>query len=1022
MNLSRWGIRHPAAACVFFAVLVIAGLFALGKLPISTLPNFALPEITVNVGLPGATPAQMETDVTRKIEDAVSGLANIHKLTSSISDGSSNTRIEFELDQDLNVAIEAVRDAIDRIRTDLPSDIDEPVISRVNTIGAPLLSYALVTDSMALDELSWFVDDVVRKALFDVPGVAQVRRAGGVEREVRIELQPEALQSLDLTASTVSAQLARLQVELPGGRTSLGGGEQAVRTQATVSSAADLADYPMSLPDGRSVRLATFATVTDGSAEPREVALLNGRPVVGISIQRATGTSEVGVGRAIRERIARLSKDHPGIRFVEISSSVEAAEASYDASIGMLLEGSVLAVLVVWLFLRDWRATWISALALPLSVIPTFLVMQVFGFSLNLLSLLAFAVIIGILVDDAIVEVENIARHRAMGKSPLQAAIDAADEIGIAVIATSVTVAAVFLPVAFMPREIGQFFREFGWTAAAAVLFSLLVARLLTPMLAARFLRGDPPPSSTPRWMDHYLALVRLALSHRGRTMWLVLATFIASLALVPLIPTTFLPAADATRTEVQLELPPGVSLSQTMAVAEQARHLVQSIPELHSVFARVGSVPTGGYDGGVQGDVRKAALTLEFAADRKRTLRELEADVRGKLRDLPGVRMTFSAGAPGDRLDVVLAGANPVELAEAGRAIESALRSLQGLGSVFSSAALLRPEIVIVPDAARAADLGVSTVDIAQAARVGTNGDLRQRLAKLNLPERQVPIRVKIEEGALSDAELLAKLRVPAREGSVPLSAVATIREGSGPAQITRFNRERNIKVAAELNGRPLGEVMQELEATGALAKLPASVRILRGGDAEALMDMIVGFSLAMAGGIGSAYIVLMLLFRSASQPIVILGAVPLAGAGAFGALLVTGHALSLPSLIGLLTLIGIATKNSILIVDYALIGERDLGLSRTEAIIDACRKRARPVIMTTLAMGAGILPVALALGADGNFRAPLGVSIIGGLITSTFLSLVAIPAGYSLMADWTDRLRGKRPRTVPNAAVHPL
>ncbi len=1009
INVSLWGIRNPIPAALLFGVLCVAGLVGLRKLPIAQLPDFVMPEVTVTVKLPGATPSQLETDVTRRVEDAVASLADIDKLTSSVNEGVSKTRIIFELGRNIDQAIEQVRDAVDRIRPDLPQDIEEPVIARVTLFGPTLLAYAIESDRMAPDELSWFVDDTVRKALFSVPGVGQAVRTGGVEREVRVDLRPDALQAFGLTAGTVSAQLARIQVDLPGGRTTLGGAEQSVRTLAAVHSATDLANYPISLPDGRSVRLSSLATVTDSTAEPRELALLNGKPVVSLSLQRASGTSAVEVGAGVRRKIAELVAAHPGVRFVEVASGVESAKESYDASVTMLIEGALLAVIVVWLFLRDWRATWISAIALPLSVVPTFAVMHLLGFSLNLLSLLAFAVVIGVLVDDAIVEIENIAQHRAMGKSPRQAAIDAADEIGIAVIATSATLAAVFVPVAFMPGEIGLYFREFGWTAAAAVLFSLLVARLLTPMLAARFLTGKVGAPVEPGWMPRYLAWVEAALRHRPRTLLIALATFVASLAIVPLIPTTFLPASDLSRTDLLVNLPPGARLSDTAAVEERIRGLLSDIPDLVNVFARIGSASIGGYDASAVGDVRRAALTLEFAKKRKLTIQELESEVRARLKDIPGVRMSFAAQAPGDRLDIVLAGRDSGQLAVAGRKIEAALRTLPGLGSVTSTASLLNPEIVIEPDPARAADLGVSTVDIAAAARIATTGDFRRNLAKLNLAERQIPIRVQVADAALDDTALLSLLRVPSRKGTVPLSAVATIRDGSGPAQIERFDRERNIKISAELNGQPLGNVTSALRKMPAMNNLPAGVRVVPSGDSEAFADMFFGFALAMGAGIFSVYLVLLLLFRSATQPLVILAAVPLCGAGAFGALLLTGYALSLPSLIGLLLLTGVATKNSILIVDYAIIGERDQGLARHDAVMAACRKRARPVIMTTLAMGAGMLPIAFALGADGNFRAPLGASVIGGLLTSTLLSLVVVPAAYSLLADLQDRWRAR-------------
>ncbi|MCP5472491.1 MAG: efflux RND transporter permease subunit [Sinobacteraceae bacterium] len=1023
MNLSLWGIRHPLAAGLVFAVLCIAGLWGFRELPVSSLPDIALPTVQITVTLPGATPSQLETDVTRRIEDAVASLAGIDKIVSAVSEGSSVTRVEFELGRDLDEALDEIRDAVGQARADLPQDVEEPLIQRLSVAGSTLIAYAVESDRMAADELSWFVDDVVTRALFGVSGVGQVSRTGGVDREVLVALRPAALQSLGVTAGAVSLQLARLQLERPGGRTTAGGGEQSVRTISTVGTAAELENYPIHLPDGRQVRLSALAAVTDGGAEPKSAALLDDRAVVGVGVQRTRGSSDVAVGLAVRQRIAELAAAHPPIRFTEVASTVEDASASFNSSMQMLLEGALLAVIVVWLFLRDWRATWISALALPLSVLPTFGVIHWLGFSLNLLSLLALSVVVGVLVDDAIVEVENVARHRALGKSPRQAAIDAADEIGIAVIATSATLAAVFVPVAFMPGVTGKFFREFGWTAAAAVLFSLLVARLLTPMLAAYFMRGEPRTADDSKLLRRYLGWVESALSHRRRVLSYALLSFVLSLALIPLIPTTFLPASDPSRAQLQLELPPGARLDDTLAVASEARRRLQAVPELEHVFTTIGGSDGGGHGGGMGvsfSELRKATLSLRFQADRHRSTAQIEEDVRNRLLDLPGVRVSFQAAGPGDRLDLVIAGRDSELLGRVARDLATQLRTLPGLGGVTSSASLLRPEILIRPDPARAADLGVSTVDIAEAARIATSGDFRQRLAKLNLAERQVPIRVQLADASLHEAGVLRQLRVPGAQGPVSLAAVAQISEGSGPARIDRMDRERNVTISAELNGRPLGEVMSEVARLEAMRTLPPGVVVKPSGDSRAFIELFVGFGLAMLTGVGCIYLVLLLLFNSATQPLTILAAVPLCGGGAFGLLLLTGYALSLPSLIGLLLLTGIATKNSILIVDYAILGER-AGLSRHDALLDACRKRARPVIMTTIAMGAGMLPIALGLGADGGFRAPLGVSVIGGLVTSTLLSLVVVPAAYSVVGDLTDRWRRRRAGRAAGGLVSP-
>lgn len=1011
MNLSLWGIRNPLPAVMLFIALCVAGFYGLHKLPISSLPDIQLPEVRVTINLPGATPTQLETDVTRRVEDAVSTLTGIDKLSSTVNEGSSITSVKFVLGRDMRDALDEVRDAVTRIRPELPNDIDEPIIARQNIVGGTLLAYAIQSDRMAPDELSWFVDDTVTKALFGIAGVGSVSRGGGVNREIRVALKPDVLQAYGVTATAISQQLARLQLERPGGRTTAGGAEQSVRTVATVRSAAELANYPLFLPDGRNVRLSALATVTDGAATPQDAALLNGQPVIGLTIMRARGTSEVAVGAAVRAEVAKLTAATPGLHFVEVASSIEQAQNSYDASVTMLWEGALLAVLVVWWFLRDWRATWISAIALPLSIVPTFAVMYWLDFSLNLLSLLALAVVIGILVDDAIVEVENVARHRGMGKPAMQAAIDAANEIGIAVIATSASLAAVFVPVAFLSGIVGKFFREFGWTAAAAVLFSLLVARLLTPMLAAYFMKYEPRHAEDTKLMHWYLKWVRRAVAHRRMTILFAVLIFLASLALVPFIPTTFVPASDTERSQLEVELPPGARLQDTVRATERIRAKLKTIPDFESVFTRVGVANNG--QGGTDQfapEVRKASMILQFKQHRSKTMPELEAQVRAVLADEPGLRLSFSAQGPGDRLELVFAGKDLKELTVTARNIADALRTLPGLGSVTSSAALLRPEMLIVPDPARAADLGVSTVEIADAARIATSGDIRQRLAKLNLADRQIPIRVQLEEQALNNPALLAQLRVAGKNGPVPLAAVATITESSGPASISRLDRERTVRVTAELNGQPLGNTMSKLRQLPAMRNLPVGVRALTAGDSEAFVQLFTGFLLAMLTGILCVYAVLMLLFNNGAQPLTILAAIPLCGGGAFGLLLLTGNALSLPSLIGLLLLTGIAAKNSILIVDYAIIGERDLGLSRHEALIDACRKRARPVIMTSIAMGAGMLPIALGLGADGAFRRPLGIAVIGGLLTSTLLSLVVVPAVYASMASVIDRIKRKR------------
>ena len=1022
MNFSAWAIRRPLPALMLFFVLCVAGLWGFHALPIARFPDIAFPMVTVQVDLPGASPSQLETEVTRKIEDSVATIEGVKRVMSTVTEGSSNTAIEFVLETDLGTALDDVNDAVKRVRADLPQDIQEPIVAKIN-IGGSLMTYAVASDTRRTDELSWLVDREISKALYGVPGVALVTRAGGIDREIRVDLDPQKLQAWGVTAGQVSQQLARIQAERPGGKAELGGSRQVIRTVGTLEDVQQLRDFSISLPDGRALKLSSLATIRDASADPTQVALFDGKPVVAFSLSRTRGSSEIEVAEGVRAALERLKAEHPDLRFELVNSMVEEAERSYESSMTMLWEGALLALLVVWLFLRAWRATWSSAVALPLSIIPTFAVMWAFGFTLNLITLLALSVVVGILVDDAIVEIENIVRHLRMGKTPLEAAREAADEIGTAVIATSLTLAAVFVPVAFMPGIPGKFFREFGWTAATAVVFSLLVARLLTPMMAAYQLKAHPVATGDTKLMVWYLKWVDRALRRRWWTLGIATVFFLLSMLIPKYIPTTFIPTADQSRSNLSLELPPGTLLGDTVTVAELARSRLSGIPELRHVYTTVGgTIDLGDPSKTGVGEVRKALLVLDWgpAEDRDRDQKTLEREARSRLSELPGARVSYLSTEPGELMQLVVASDDAQRLNEAALAIERDLRTLAGLGSISSSASLLRPELLITPRPERAADLGVATADIAEAARIATSGDYRQRLAKLNLPERQVPIRVGFPESALDDPALIGSLRVPGKNGPVPLAAVADITQGSGPSVIARYQRQRNVTFTAELNGRPLGEVMAEVQQLPSVQNLPPGVSFLNTGDAEVYVELFIGFAIAMVAGLLCIYMVLLLLFNHALMPLTILTAVPLCAGGAFGALLITGTELSLPALIGLLMLIGIASKNSILLVDYAVMAEDEHGLSQHDALVDACRKRAQPVIMTTLAMAAGMMPIALGFSGDSSFRAPMAIAVIGGLITSTLLSLIVIPAAFTVLDDlggWMARKLGRQahgPATV--------
>ena len=1003
INVSSWSIKNPIPAVMLFVMLCFAGMVSFSSMKVQNFPDIDLPTISVTASLPGTAPAQMETEVARKIENAIASLQGLKHITSKVQDGSTTISAEFRLEKPIQEALDDVRSAVNRIRSELPGDLKDPVISKLDLAGQPILAYTVRSPSMDTEALSWFVDNQIARKLLAVRGVGAVNRVGGVERQIHISLDPQRLQALGASAADISRQLKQMQSDSSGGRTDVAGGEQAVRTLGSVSDAQSLARMSVTLADGRRLRLDQVATISDTVAEPRSAALLNGQPVVGFEVSRSRGASEIEVGAAVQKALADLRAAHPDIELTEAFDFVSPVAEEYKGSLHLLYEGAILAVIVVWLFLRDWRATFVTAVALPLSVIPAFIGMYALGFSINVVTLLALSLVVGILVDDAIVEVENIVRHLRMGKTPYQAAMEAADEIGLAVIATTFTLIAVFLPTAFMAGVPGKFFKQFGWTASLAVFASLVVARALTPMMAAYLLRPIVHAETRPAWMGGYLRLAQWCLKHRWWTVLGALAFFIGSLSLVPLLPTGFIPPDDNSQTQVYLELPPGTKLAQTQASAEAARQLLSQVPHIQSIYTTIGGGAAGAdpFDTSGAGEPRKATLTLLMSERGQRPKKQvIEQQIRQALTALPGVRSKVGLGGSGEKYILVLTGENREALLSSAQAIERELRLIPGLGNVASSASLVRPEVVVVPDFAAAADLGVTSAAMGETLRMATSGDYDAGLAKLNLDQRQIPIVVKLQDSARQDLDTLGRLSVPGKRGPVMLAQVAQISLGSGPAVIDRYDRSRNIKFEIELSGLPLGEVTEQVKNLAAVKNLPPGIAVVEVGDAEAMGELFASFGLAMLTGVLCIYIVLVLLFKGFLHPLTILAALPLSLGGAFVGLLLANKSFSMPSMIGLIMLMGIATKNSILLVEYAIVAQRDQGMGRWEALMDACHKRARPIIMTTIAMGAGMLPLALGWGlADPSFRSPMSIAVIGGLITSTVLSLLVIPVIYSLL-----------------------
>ncbi len=1016
MNVSAWSIRNPIPAILLFILLTLAGVVAFKAMKVQQFMDIDLPMVTVTASLPGAAPGQLETEVARKIENSVATLQGIKHIYTKVQDGTVIVTVEFRLEKPTQEAVDDVRDAVSRIRSDLPGDLRDPVISKVSVAGAPILTYTVASSRMDEEALSWFVDNTIAKAILSARGVGAVARVGGVAREVRVELDPARMLALGATAADISRQLRQIQQEASGGRADIGGVEQSVRTIGTVRSAAELAAMDIVLSDGRRVRLDQIAEVVDSVGERRSAALLNGKPVVGFEITRSRGAGEVEVAAAVAVVLERLRAEHPDIEITEAFNFVDPVIENYEGSMWLLIEGAILAVIVVWLFLRDGRATFVAATALPLSVIPTFAAMYLMGFTLNVVTLLSMSLVVGILVDDAIVEIENIMRHLRMGKTPFQAAMEAADEIGLAVIATTFTLIAVFLPTAFMSGVAGKFFVQFGWTAAIAVFFSLVVARMLTPMMAAYLLK-PVADQAQPRWLDIYEGWAGWCLKHRLITLAAAATFFFGSFALVPLLPTGFLPPDDLSQTQVHLALPPGTRFEQTLATAEQARRIVAANPHVRLVYTAIGGGASGSDPFAPAGaaEARKATLTINLTPRGERsgtTKQDIENALREALTVIPGAQVKVGLGSSSEKYVLVLASEDGVRLADHARLVERDLRSIPGIGNVTTTASLVRPELVIRPDFARMADLGVTSAAIADTLRIATAGDYDQGLAKLNLPQRQIPIVVKLPATARTDLALLRQLTVPGRHGPVLLANIADVAITGGPAEIDRYDRLRNINFEIELNGQALGEVEKQALAKPSLQQLPPGVIQTTVGDAEAMGELFASFGLAMATGVLCIYIVLVLLFKDFVQPVTILAALVLSVPGAFLALFIAHQALSMPSMIGLIMLMGIATKNSILLIDYVILARREHGLDRWHALLDACRKRARPIIMTTIAMGAGMMPIALGIGADPSFRAPMAIVVIGGLITSTFLSLLVIPVVFTYVDDLLVWLSARRRR----------
>ena len=1016
-NISAWAIKNPVPSIVMFVALTLAGLLSFMRLDVNNEPDVDFPMVQIMVAQPSAAASELEAQVTRRVEAAARSIAGVDEISSFVNEGSSMTSVQFDMGVPVDRAVNDVRNAIDMIRGDLPEGILEPQVSRVDIDDGPIALISAEATDMTLEELSWYVDNTVAKRLLGVSGMAAVGRRGGVDREIRIVLDPARMQAQGITAAQVNQQLRLVNVNAAGGRVAIAGSEQSIRVLGNSSSAYALGETQISVGGGRTVKLAEIARAVDGHAEQRSLAKMNGKQVLSFGLEPARGASDVSVYDESHKVLDELEKENPKVRFTELYTSVDYTKDQYHSAIASMIEGALLAVFVVFLFLRDMRATLISALAIPLSVIPAFWFMDMMGFTLNFLSLLALSLVSGVLVDDAIVEIENIVRHMRMGKTAYQASLDAADEIGLAVVATTMSIVAVFLPVGLMPGITGQFFKQFGLTVVVTVLISLAVARLVTPMIAAYFLKADGHSDrKEAAWVGRYESVLRWSLANRWKTIGVGVLALVATVVAYGTLPSAFQPTIDTDFSRVNIELPPGSTLARTESVADEVVERLRARQEVAHAYADI--------------RVGRAQIFLTLKKERERSSVEFERDMQPQLAGIADARIAFLSqmGGSGRDITIMIASDDPAKLGQAASRLVAEMGTLAEIRAPRIDGQMRRPEIVVKPRLDLAAQMGVTTSALSQTIRIATLGEVDQNSAKFSLSDRQIPIRVLVDAQSRTRVDTIENLPVPTQwGGSVPLKTVAEIGFASGPTEVRRFAQKRRVMITADLApGLVSSDAMSKINALPAMANLPVGVEKVKFGASKMEEEMITNFFVAVVSGILLVFAVLVLLYKKVMSPFVNMGSLLLAPLGGAVALHLTGHVLSMPVFIGILMLLGIVAKNSILLIDFA-IEEIDKGVDKDEAILDAGRKRVQPIVMTTVAMVAGMVPTALALVGDGAWRAPMGVTVIGGLILSTLLTLLIVPAGFSMAHDlekWLGSKFGKvltHRRPAPEPAVLP-
>jgi HAE1 family hydrophobic/amphiphilic exporter-1 len=1033
MVISDFAIKRPIVTTVIMLALAVFGIFALALLNTDEFPDVQNPVVVVSVPYPGASPESVEREVIDRIEEGIAGISGVDKIQSNSLDGYGVIITFFQFEKDLQEATQEIRDKISEIRNELPTEMEEPILTRFNPADLPIMSLVLSSNRMAGPELTRLADPEITRRLRGIPGVAEVEVVGGVERELTVELRPLDLQAAALSVAEVVQALQSQNLAAPVGRLNGPFEERTIRLLGRLGNPADFARLPIAQSQGRVVRLGDVATVRDGTEEPRSAAVFNGEDAVGIDVKKAKGFSTTQVASAVRDQVQQIQSSLPeGVAFRVVRDAGVRVAASVRNVQEALIEGAALTVLVVFLFLNSWRSTVITGLALPVSVLASFVAVLAFGFTLNTMSLLGLSLAIGILIDDAIVVRENIVRHVEMGKDHYTASHEGTDEIGLAVAATTFSIVVVFVPIAFMGGIAEQWFAPFALTIACSVLVSLFVSFSLDPMLSAYWPDPHVPPEQRffiTRWLDRfnawfdrqadaYKGVIGWALDHRWKMVALAVATFVGALALPALgiVGGEFFPVTDESEFNVSLDTPPGSNLDYTRVKAEEVARIARSKSEVIYTYSTIGG-QTGSVDEGT------VYVRLKPKHERERSQNDVAAGLREELSRLAGATASITTSGFGDQKQILIqvTGRESQQLQQIADQVLTVVRKVPGAVDVDLSTRGQKPELEIELDRALAGSVGVTAAQIAQALRPAFAGIDVGDWIDPSGETRDVTVRF-APEARVRTADLATlPLTVRGPDGrvqQVPLGQLAVIRSGLGPARIDHLDRERVITVQANTQNRPLNEVIKDIDEQLVGLTLPPGVTIRKGGETEDQQEVFGRILAALAVAILLMYLVLVIQFGSFLDPLAIMISLPLSLIGVMLALLVTGSTLNLMSMIGVILLMGIVAKNAILLIDFAKWAEES-GKSRRDALVEAGRVRLRPILMTTFALIAGMVPVAIGAGEGADFRAPLGRAVIGGVITSTLLTLLVIPTFYEIMTDWRDWVLAKlRGREAPSHA----